>query len=99
TPAPAEPERGPVPADISRHSRSEEGADIDIHLIMRLLTASDDLEVLAGQAEAGEVSADEVARAAREARSAVLSAVTAWYGGPTQMVKFANALLQAARES
>lgn len=100
SPAPAEPERGPVPADTtSRHSRSEEGADIDIHLIMRLLTASDDLEVLAGQAEAGEVSADEVARAAREARSAVLSAVTAWYGGPAQMVKFANALLQAARES
>ncbi|WP_280508714.1 hypothetical protein [Nocardia flavorosea] len=99
TPAVAEPERVPVPADTSRHSRSEEGADIDIHLIMRLLTASDDLEVLAGQAEAGEVTADEVARAAREARSAVLSAVTAWYGGPAQMVKFANALLQAARES
>ncbi|WP_280489185.1 hypothetical protein [Nocardia carnea] len=100
TPALIEPEHGPVPADsASRHSRSEEGADIDIHLIMRLLTASDDLEVLAGQAEAGEVSAAEVARAAREARSAVLSAVTAWYGGPAQMVKFANALLQAARES
>ncbi|MGI5222881.1 hypothetical protein [Nocardia sp. CA-290969] len=90
---------GSAPADTSRHSRSEEGADIDIHLIMRLLTASDDLEILAGQAEAGEVSAAEVARAAREARSAVLSAVTAWYGGPAQMVKFANALLQAARES
>ena len=100
TPGLAEPELGPVPAEpASRHSRSEEGADIDIHLIMRLLTASDDLEVLAGQAEAGEVSADEVARAAREARAAVLSAVTAWYGGPAQMVKFANALLQAARES
>jgi DNA helicase IV len=83
----------------SRHSRSGEGADIDIHLIMRLLTASDDLEVLAGQAETGEVSAAEVARAAREARAAVLSAVTAWYGGPAQMVKFANALLQAARET
>lgn len=93
------PLRGSAPADTSRHSRSEEGADIDIHLIMRLLTASDDLEVLAGQAEAGEVSAAEVARAAREARAAVLSAVTAWYGGPAQMVKFANALLQAARES
>lgn len=89
----------PVEDTASRHSRSEEGADIDIHLIMRLLTASDDLEVLAGQAEAGEVSAAEVARAAREARAAVLSAVTAWYGGPAQMVKFANALLQAARES
>ncbi|MGW5386239.1 hypothetical protein [Nocardia sp. NPDC003963] len=93
--------RRPAPVDdtASRHSRSEEGADIDIHLIMRLLTASDDLEVLAGQAETGEVSAAEVARAAREARAAVLSAVTAWYGGPAQMVKFANALLQAARES
>ncbi|MEV3965917.1 hypothetical protein AB0M34_34475 [Nocardia sp. NPDC050193] len=89
----------PVEDTTSRHSRSEEGADIDIHLIMRLLTASDDLEVLAGQAETGEVSAAEVARAAREARAAVLSAVTAWYGGPAQMVKFANALLQAARES
>ncbi|WP_459548135.1 hypothetical protein [Nocardia sp. X0981] len=83
----------------SRHGRNEEGADIDIHLIMRLLTASDDLEVLAGQAETGEVSAAEVARAAREARAAVLAAVSAWYGGPAQMVKFANALLQAARES
>ncbi|WP_280396972.1 hypothetical protein [Nocardia carnea] len=93
------PRGGSAPADTSRHSRSEEGADIDIHLIMRLLTASDDLEVLAGQAETGEVSAAEVARAAREARSAVLSAVSAWYGGPAQMVKFANALLQAARES
>ncbi|WP_327149531.1 hypothetical protein [Nocardia sp. NBC_01329] len=95
------PELRPAPVDdtASRHSRSEEGADIDIHLIMRLLTASDDLEVLAGQAETGEVSAAEVARAAREARAAVLSAVTAWYGGPAQMVKFANALLQAARES
>ncbi|MGW4070151.1 hypothetical protein [Nocardia grenadensis] len=89
----------PVEDTTSRHSRSEEGADIDIHLIMRLLTASDDLEVLAGQAETGEVSAAEVARAAREARAAVLSAVTAWYGGPAQMVKFANALLQAARET
>lgn len=89
----------PVEDNASRHSRSEEGADIDIHLIMRLLTASDDLEVLAGQAETGEVSAAEVARAAREARAAVLSAVTAWYGGPAQMVKFANALLQAARET
>ncbi|MBF6352726.1 hypothetical protein IU448_27505 [Nocardia flavorosea] len=99
-PALTEPERGPVPADTpSRHSRSEEGADIDIHLIMRLLTASDDLEVLAGKAEAGEVSTTEVAQAAREARAAVLSAVSAWYGGPAQMVKFANALLQAARES
>lgn len=99
-PALTEPGRAPATADSStRHGRSEEGADIDIHLIMRLLTASDDLEVLAGQAEAGEVSAAEVARAAREARSAVLSAVTAWYGGPAQMVKFANALLQAARES
>ncbi|WP_063061502.1 hypothetical protein [Nocardia sienata] len=101
-PVPALPmARRPVPVEdtASRHSRSEEGADIDIHLIMRLLTASDDLEVLAGQAETGEVSAAEVARAAREARAAVLSAVTAWYGGPAQMVKFANALLQAARES
>lgn len=99
-PALAEPEHGPVPADTpSRHSRSEEGADIDIHLIMRLLTASDDLEVLAGKAEAGEVSTTEVAQAAREARAAVLSAVSAWYGGPAQMVKFANALLLAARES
>ncbi|WP_328388615.1 hypothetical protein [Nocardia sp. NBC_00416] len=89
----------PAPDTASRHSRTEEGADIDIHLIMRLLTASDDLEVLAGQAEAGEVSAAEVARAARDARAAVLSAVSAWYGGPAQMVKFANALLQAARES
>lgn len=83
----------------SRHGRNEEGADIDIHLIMRLLTASDDLEVLAGRAETGEVSAAEVARSAREARAAVLAAVSAWYGGPAQMVKFANALLQAARES
>ncbi|MFI5714329.1 hypothetical protein [Nocardia sp. NPDC051750] len=92
--------RPTAPADTtSRHGRSEEGADIDIHLIMRLLTASDDLEILAGQAEAGEVSAAEVARAARDARSAVLSAISAWYGGPAQMVKFANALLQAARES
>ncbi|GGL37081.1 hypothetical protein [Nocardia jinanensis] len=103
-PAPALPVPGarlpaPVEDTTSRHSRSEEGADIDIHLIMRLLTASDDLEVLAGQAETGEVSAAEVARSAREARAAVLSAVTAWYGGPAQMVKFANALLQAARES
>ncbi|MGW1742986.1 hypothetical protein ACWCPQ_29750 [Nocardia sp. NPDC001965] len=101
-PEPAAPAlRLPAPAEDSpsRHTRSEEGADIDIHLIMRLLTASDDLEVLAGQAETGEVSAAEVARAAREARAAVLSAVTAWYGGPAQMVKFANALLQAARES
>ncbi|MET8797266.1 hypothetical protein ABZV91_12610 [Nocardia sp. NPDC004568] len=101
-PAPALPPTGrpaPVEDTTSRHGRSEEGADIDIHLIMRLLTASDDLEVLAGQAETGEVSAAEVARAAREARAAVLSAVTAWYGGPAQMVKFANALLQAAREN
>ncbi|NUS94472.1 MAG: hypothetical protein HOQ36_19035, partial [Nocardia sp.] len=101
-PEPAAPAlRLPAPAEDSpsRHTRSEEGADIDIHLIMRLLTASDDLEVLAGQAETGEVSAAEVARAAREARAAVLSAVTAWYGGPAQMVKFANALLQAARDS
>ncbi|MEU4842261.1 hypothetical protein [Nocardia testacea] len=101
-PVPALPAaRRPAPVEdtTSRHGRSEEGADIDIHLIMRLLTASDDLEVLAGQAETGEVSAAEVARAAREARAAVLSAVTAWYGGPAQMVKFANALLQAAREN
>ncbi|MFI9536435.1 hypothetical protein ACIG56_24685 [Nocardia fusca] len=101
-PVPALPAaRRPAPVEdtTSRHGRSEEGADIDIHLIMRLLTASDDLEVLAGQAETGEVSAAEVARAAREARAAVLSAVTAWYGGPAQMVKFANALLQAARET
>ncbi|MEV0048369.1 hypothetical protein AB0H60_33570 [Nocardia rhamnosiphila] len=96
-PAARRPE--PLEDTTSRHGRSEEGADIDIHLIMRLLTASDDLEVLAGQAETGEVSAAEVARAAREARAAVLSAVTAWYGGPAQMVKFANALLQAARET
>ncbi|MEU1984227.1 hypothetical protein [Nocardia sp. NPDC019395] len=100
-PAPALSGTGPAtPAEpISRHSRSEEGADIDIHLIMRLLTASDDLEILAGKAEKGEMSADEVARTAREARSALLSAISAWYGGPAQMVKFANALLQAARES
>ncbi|MEV0110980.1 hypothetical protein AB0H42_32290 [Nocardia sp. NPDC050799] len=96
---PAARRPAPVEDTTSRHGRSEEGADIDIHLIMRLLTASDDLEVLAGQAETGEVSAAEVARAAREARAAVLSAVTAWYGGPAQMVKFANALLQAARET
>ncbi|MEU4314058.1 hypothetical protein [Nocardia sp. NPDC024068] len=97
-----QPETGrpAAPADsTSRHGRPEEGADIDIHVIMRLLTASDDLEILAGKAEKGDVSADEVARTAREARTALLSAISAWYGGPAQMVKFANALLQAARES
>ncbi|MGW0179332.1 hypothetical protein [Nocardia sp. NPDC003345] len=99
-PARAEgPEIGPPADTTSRHGRPEEGADIDIHLIMRLLTASDDLEVLAGKAETDELSADEVARTAREARAALLSAISAWYGGPAQMVKFANALLQAARES
>lgn len=72
---------------------------VDLHRIMRLLLASDELNALATKAEAGTLSPDEVVRTARRTRAAAVEVVSAWYGGSTQMVKFAQALLQAAGES
>ncbi|MFE3446637.1 hypothetical protein ACFXNW_26720 [Nocardia sp. NPDC059180] len=72
---------------------------VDLHRIMRLLLASDELNALAAKAEAGNLSNEEVIRTARRTRAAAVEVVSAWYGGSTQMVQFAQALLQAAGES
>ncbi|BDT89308.1 hypothetical protein [Nocardia cyriacigeorgica] len=87
--APAEPEL-PLP--------NPDGG-VDLHRIMRLLLASDELNALATKAESGTLSPEEVVRTARRTRAAAVEVVSAWYGGSTQMVKFAQALLQAAGES
>ncbi|WP_280234257.1 hypothetical protein [Nocardia cyriacigeorgica] len=87
--APAEP---PLPLPTA-------DGGVDLHRIMRLLLASDELNALADKAEAGNLSNEEVIRTARRTRAAAVEVVSAWYGGSTQMVQFAQALLQAAGES
>ncbi|NEW44556.1 hypothetical protein [Nocardia cyriacigeorgica] len=87
--APAEP---PLPLPTA-------DGGVDLHRIMRLLLASDELNALADKAEAGNLSNEEVIRTARRTRAAAVEVISAWYGGSTQMVQFAQALLQAAGES
>ncbi|MGW4249338.1 hypothetical protein [Nocardia sp. NPDC004722] len=74
-------------------------ASIDLHHIMRLLTASHDLEVAAQAAESGTGSISDLAAAAHRTRSAAVEIVAAWYGGADHMRNFGEVLLQAAAES
>ncbi|WP_157228953.1 hypothetical protein [Nocardia brevicatena] len=109
--APTEPPAGapdsraaaPAPADTaSRRSRrrsADNNSEINIHLIMQLLLAGDELHDVATRAEAGDASIEEFIHTARQARDASLAVVSAWYGGTDRMVKFAQSLLHAAGES
>ncbi|GAB2541628.1 hypothetical protein [Nocardia heshunensis] len=74
-------------------------ASIDLHHIMRLLTASHDLEVAAQAAESGADNVADLAAAAHRTRAAAVEIVTAWYGGADHMRNFGEVLLQAAAES
>ncbi|MEC3951658.1 hypothetical protein VMT65_01305 [Nocardia sp. CDC153] len=74
-------------------------ATIDLHHIMRLLTASHDLDEAAKAAEAGEISVADLAKVAQRTRAAAVELVAAWYGGADHMRKFGEVLLQAAAET
>ncbi|WP_162958190.1 hypothetical protein [Nocardia yunnanensis] len=74
-------------------------ASVDLHHIMRLLTASHDLDRAAAAAESGEITVAEFAAIARRTRTAAVDLVAAWYGGADHMRKFGEVLLQAAAES
>ncbi|MFE3192024.1 hypothetical protein ACFXHA_23640 [Nocardia sp. NPDC059240] len=89
----------PSPA-ASRAAEFRTGdASIDLHHIMRLLTASHDLEVAAQAAESGAGTVSDLAAAAHRTRSAAVEIVAAWYGGADHMRNFGEVLLQAATES
>ncbi|WP_157535004.1 hypothetical protein [Nocardia inohanensis] len=79
--------------------REPGSASIGLPEIMRLLVASQDLEAAALQAEAGDITVSELARAARRTRHAAVDLVTAWYGGADQMRVFGEMLLRAAGET
>ncbi|WP_040792686.1 hypothetical protein [Nocardia paucivorans] len=87
-----------APSRRSRR-RSADNSEINIHLIMQLLLASDELHDVATRAEAGEASIEEFVHTARQARDASLAVISAWYGGTDRMVKFAQSLLHAAGEA
>ncbi|MEV6767686.1 hypothetical protein AB0N05_03540 [Nocardia sp. NPDC051030] len=91
--------RPPAPRVPDSPSSDAPAPNIDLHQIMRLLLTSHDLEVAALEAESGEITVSELARAARRTRSAAVDLVAAWYGGPDQMRKFGEVLLQAAAET
>ncbi|BAW03987.1 hypothetical protein [Nocardia seriolae] len=104
----AAPEPAPEPAAAPADSTPSESkaaefrasdASIDLHHIMRLLTASHDLEVAAQAAESGAGSVAELTEAAHRTRAAAVEIVAAWYGGSDHMRKFGEVLLQAAAES
>ncbi|WP_157514256.1 hypothetical protein [Nocardia concava] len=103
-PVVAQQESAPVESEPTpRESKSAEfrtsDATIELHHIMRLLTASHDLDEAAKAAESGEITVAEFAQAARRTRAAAVDIVAAWYGGSDHMRKFGEVLLQAAAES
>lgn len=82
---------------VTRHTKFHgDTAAVDVHLVMRLLLASHDLDAVAKSTDSGELSADELVRAARSTRTAAVDLVSAWYGGGEQMRRYAEALLAAA---
>ncbi|GAB4589252.1 hypothetical protein [Nocardia sp. IFM 10818] len=97
-PAPGRRRAAPEPEPAQPVSRPDTPS-IDLHQIMRLLVTSHDLDVAALKAEAGEITVSELARAARRTRSAAVDLIAAWYGGPAEMRKFGEVLLQAAAET
>ncbi|MFC9996223.1 hypothetical protein [Nocardia sp. NPDC127526] len=97
-PQPASRRAAPEPEPAQAVSRGD-SPTIDLHQIMRLLVTSHDLDAAALKAEAGEITVSELARAARRTRSAAVDLIAAWYGGPAEMRKFGEVLLQAAAET
>ncbi|WP_156959513.1 hypothetical protein [Nocardia sp. BMG51109] len=71
-------------------------ANVDIHVVMRLLLSSHNLENVAKKAEAGDISLAEFIDAAHRTRTAAVDLVSAWFGGADHMRRFAEALLAAA---
>ncbi|WP_280314577.1 hypothetical protein [Nocardia wallacei] len=93
--------RAPEPplARRSAHRHTSPAEDsptaIDIHLVMRLLLTSSNLETIAKKAESGDFSLTEFIQAAHRTRTVAVDLVSAWFGGTDQMRQFAEALLAA----
>ncbi|WP_067716346.1 hypothetical protein [Nocardia yamanashiensis] len=86
-------------APVRTDFREPGSTSIGLPEIMRLLVASQDLEAAALQAEAGDITVSDLARAARRTRHAAVDLVTSWYGGADQMRVFGEMLLRAAGET
>lgn len=95
-PQPAHPEPTTTPTHRPEPASDNSTGALDLHLIMQLLLASDELRQGAARAEAGEISTPELAGIARRASTTARAVVSAWYGGTDRMVEFARALLNAA---
>ncbi|MCM6775069.1 hypothetical protein NDR87_24530 [Nocardia sp. CDC159] len=93
----------PTPTRRSAHRHTTPLDDapttVDIHLVMRLLLASHNLETVAKKAESGDASVEDFVQAARRTRTTAVDLVSAWFGGATQMREFAEALLAATEPS
>lgn len=96
-PVVAQQESAPRESNSAEFRTSD--ATIELHHIMRLLTASHDLDEAAKAAESGEITVAELAQVAHRTRAAAVDIVAAWYGGSDHMRKFGEVLLQAAAES
>ncbi|MEU6565178.1 hypothetical protein [Nocardia nova] len=81
-----------------RRAETSDTPALDVSVIMQLLLASHNLENVARNAEAGDVSLEDFITAAHRTRAAAVELVTNWFGGTEQMREFAQALL-AATES
>ncbi|MEV5652764.1 hypothetical protein AB0L57_31320 [Nocardia sp. NPDC052254] len=81
-----------------RRAETGDAPALDVSVIMQLLLASHNLENVARNAEAGDVSLEDFITAAHRTRAAAVELVTTWFGGAEQMREFAQALL-AATES
>ncbi|AHH21648.1 hypothetical protein NONO_c68810 [Nocardia nova SH22a] len=81
-----------------RRAETSDAPALDVSVIMQLLLASHNLENVARNAEAGDVSLEDFITAAHRTRAAAVELVTNWFGGTEQMREFAQALL-AATES
>ncbi|MFI9510537.1 hypothetical protein [Nocardia sp. NPDC052566] len=93
------PPPGDEPQPVTRHTKpqSDPRTGVDVHLVMRLLMASHDLQAAAITTESGDTTPDDLVRAARTTRLAAVDLVSAWYGGGDQMRQYAEALLAAAK--
>ncbi|MFF0489744.1 hypothetical protein ACFYTQ_12080 [Nocardia sp. NPDC004068] len=99
TPRPTQPRAARrAAAEREANPLDNSPATVDIHLVMRLLLASHNLETVAAKAESGEAVLSEFVRAARHTRSTAVDLVSAWFGGAEQMRDFARALLAASEK-